>query len=335
MKSGRVGSVVTLGSVVGAGTAGVLVSVLASAQPQKGGWLPPLPAGSASAASSAAPKPPAAPAPASPPGYMYEEEWTPPSGGAPARAAAPQGPAGAPAYRPAAPPGYYPYPPPPPPGYPEYVYEPPPPPPPRHRAPVGSLWLGVRAGVLFPAGYLYDDGSDPYYPTGPGWGDVAGSGPLVELNLGGRLARRFLLFAAWEHASLGTGGDSYYQTAFGSQTSARTDFAGMGFRWSSSPDDVGLALELGLGYRWFRERWASGYRLNLEGFGEFRFGLGADIRVSRMVAISPMLMIAEGVFNDREFGLPGQAMQSIRSYAAAHQTVSLTLGGHFDIFGSY
>jgi hypothetical protein len=208
---------------------------------------------------------------------------------------------------------------------------------PRHRAPATSLWLGARGGVLFPSGYLYDEGTDPYYPNGPAWSDLAGSGPLFELDVGARLARRYLLFAAWEHAELGTGGDSWYQINFGSQTRARTDFAGVGFRWSSSPDDVGLALELGLGYRWFKERWGepgTEYRLSMEGFGEFRFGLGADIRVSRVVAISPMLMISEGVFNDRELGQPGQPMQPIRSYAAAHQTVTLSLGAHFDVAGS-
>jgi hypothetical protein len=72
----------------------------------------------------------------------------------------------------------------------------------------------------------------------------------------------------------------------------------------------------------------------MEGFGEFRFGIGADIRISRLLAISPMLMISEGVFNERELGMPGQSMQPIRSYSAAHQTVTLALGAHFDVLGS-
>jgi hypothetical protein len=332
MASGRLGNLVAVGAFTSAGLAGVLVSALASAQPSKGGWLPPLPAGSASAAAaaSAAKPPPGPPAAASaPPGYMYEEPWAPPAGEPSSPQASPGTAPPAPRYRQAPPPGYYPYPPPPPYGYQqEYVYEPPPPPVPQHRAPVNALWLGVRGGVLFPAGYLYDEGTDPYYAYGPGWSDVAGTGPLVELNLGGRFARRYLVFAAWEHAALGTGGDSRYQTAFGSQTSARTDFAGVGFRWSSSPDDVGLALELGLGYRWFKEKWENGYELSLEGFGEFRFGIGADIRISRLLAMSPMLMISEGVFNDRQV-----PWQTTGTYAAAHQTVTLTLGAHFDVLG--
>jgi hypothetical protein len=340
MGSGRLGRVVTASALLGAGLVGTLVSVLASAEPAKGNWLPPLPASSASAAGSVpvakAPSS-AASAGAAPPGYMYQDQWIPPSGEEPPpsspRGSPPTYPA-VPGYRRVAPPGYYPYPPPPY-GYPGYPYEPPPPPPPRHRVSNNSLWLGVRGGVLFPAGHLYDEGTDYYYyPYGLSWSDVAGSGPLFELNLGGRFARRYIVFAAWEHAVLGTGSDSNYQMLFGSQTSARTDFAGLGFRWSSNPDDVGLALELGLGYRWFKERWAGGYRLSMEGFGEFRLGLGADVRVSRALAISPMLTVSEGVFNDRNQGLPGQPMQPIRSYSAAHQTLTLTLGAHFDLLGN-
>jgi hypothetical protein len=333
MASGRIGGLVTVGALWGVGLAGVLLSALASAQPAKGTWGPQPAAGGSSSAAAPAPKPPAssaAPAGSAPPGYMYDEPWAPPGeaspdGAPPPREAAPG--------RHGPPPGYG-YPPPPPYGYPPYVYEPPPPPPPRHRAPANALWVGARAGVLFPGGYLYDAGTDPYYYYGPGWSDAAGSGPVGELDVGGRFGRRYIVFAAWEHAALGTGGDSYYQDSYGAQTSAKTDFAGVGFRWSSSPDEVGLALELGLGYRWFKERWAAGYRYNMEGFGEFRFGLGADIRASRLVSLSPMLMISEGVFNDREFGTPGQPLQSIPSYSAAHQTVTLTLGGHFDLFSS-
>jgi hypothetical protein len=338
MASGRVGNLVVVSALSGAALAGVLLSELASAETSKGGWLPPLPSASASAATAApGAKPPSAPAAAgsAPPGYMYEEPWIPPSGGESDPSStqrSPTPPSGPSAHGPAPAAANAYQPPPPPYGYPGYVYEPPPPPVPLHRAPGASLWLGLRGGILFPSGYLYDDGTDPYYPNGPSWSDVAGTGPLVELNAGARFARRYLVFAAWEHAALGTGGNSAYQTAYGSQTSARTDFAGMGFRWSSSPDDVGLALELGLGYRWFKERWANGSRLSLEGFGEFRFGVGADIRISRVLAISPMFMVSEGVFNDREIEVVGQPKPV--TYTAAHQTVTLTLGAHFDLFGS-
>jgi len=336
MASGRLCSLMTAVALLGVGSVGVLVSALASAQTSKGQWIsPPLPASSASAAGAASSAgPPSSPPPvgSSPPG-TYEERWVPPAGeGAPPSAPGlRRGPT--PGYGQAQPPGYYPYPPPPPYGYPEYVYEPPPPPEPRHRSPSSSLWLGVRGGVLFPAGHLYDEGIDPYYPYGRNWSDVASTGPLFELNLGGRFGRRYLVFVLWEHAVLGTGSDPNWQTLFGSQKSATTDFAGVGFRWSSNPDEVGLALEFGLGYRWFRERWESGYRLNMEGFGEFRFGLGADIRVSRAVTITPMLAISQGVFTDREQGFPGQPLQPIHSYGASHQTLTLTLGGHFDLLG--
>jgi hypothetical protein len=228
------------------------------------------------------------------------------------------------------------------------VYEPPPPPPTFHRAPLSSLWVGARLGALFPFGSAFDtgygyDANGYYYTTGQSWSGFASGGPSVEADVGGRIARRYIIYVFWEHAFMGTGGDptsvaalaQLGDPAIGSQSSANTDFPGVGFRWSSRPDTVGFLVDLGLGYRWFREKWDSGASMTLQGFGELRIGLGADIRVNRLMAIEPLFSLSTGQFYDRSYTTANGSERAIPSYAGAHGTVTFTLGGHFDLSPSY
>jgi hypothetical protein len=139
---------------------------------------------------------------------------------------------------------------------------------------------------------------------------------------------------------MGTGSDSSWRTGtteligFGDQKSATTDFTGVGFRWSSNPNTVGLLIDVGLGYRWFRERWTSGTKMDMGGFGEFRLGFGADVRASKLLSIAPLLSISSGSFSDRDITNVGQARRPIPSYSGSHGTVTLSVGGNFDLFGS-
>jgi hypothetical protein len=211
---------------------------------------------------------------------------------------------------------------------------------------MSALWVGGRFGALLPFGNAYDLGYDIYgYPIGERWDGLASSGLSLEGDVGARLARRYIVYGFWEHGFMGTGGDSSWNGAtgthlagvppFGEQRSATTDFTGAGFRWSSRPDAAGIVVDLGLGYRWFRESWASGASMTLKGFGEFRIGFGGDIRVNRMFSVSPLFMFSTGNFHDRKVMLPGQPEQSIASYVGTHGTVTLTIGGHFDLVSSY
>lgn len=302
-------------------------------------------AGSAQPPPATPPSGSSAPPGAAPPPYMYQQPWTPPPGGEPPRSAAPSG--TEPSPPPPSPPVYTRPPPPPyPPPYPgPYVYEPPPPPAVFHRAPLSALWVGARLGALFPFGNAYTTGYDPsgYYAFGESWSGMASGGPVVEGDLGVRVARRYIIYGFWEHGWMGTGGDPTWRTSvpyaggppFGDQTSASTDYPGLGFRWTSRPDSVGFVIDLGLGYRWFRESWSSGTSVTLKGFGEFRAGFGADIRVNRLFSISPLFMFSTGEFQDREIVVAGQTPSPIASYTGSHGTITLTLGGHFDLAASY
>jgi hypothetical protein len=215
-----------------------------------------------------------------------------------------------------------------------YVYEPPPPAP-LHRSPWTALWVGARVGAFFPFGHAYATSADPRHEFGEDWSGLATGGPSIEGDIGMRFARHFIVYGFWDHAFMGKGSDPSWRTSsptyFGDQESAFTDFTGLGFRWSSHPERTGLVLDLGLGYRWFREKWSSGAKMTLEGFGEFRFGVGADIRVARAFTLSPLFSVSSGTFNDRKLSGPDSPAQDIPSFAGSHGAVTLSLGGHFDL----
>jgi hypothetical protein len=208
-----------------------------------------------------------------------------------------------------------------------------------HRSPSNALWLGGRVGVLFPFGNAYAVPANNYFAVGEPWSGLATGGLSLEGDVGVRFSRHYIVYGFWEHGRLSQGSDSSWRTgtenvpAFGAQDSATTDFTGLGFRWSSRPDRVGVVVDLGLGYRWFRERWSTGTKMDLQGFGEFRVGVGADVRINRAFSISPMLSVSSGSFTDREITFPGQASAPIQSLSASHGTFTLTLGGHFDLGG--
>jgi hypothetical protein len=209
-----------------------------------------------------------------------------------------------------------------------------------HRAPWNSLWVGARVGALFPFGNAYATGRDSYYEYGEQWDGMASSGPLVEGDVGARFGRNFILYGFWEHAWMGKGSDSVWRVpdpgyGYGDQNSATTDYPGLGFRWSSRPNTVGVVIDVGLGYRWFRERWSSGTKIDLQGFGEFRLGLGADVRLTRIVSLTPLLTISSGSFSDRQLTIPGQGKGDIAgSSSGSHGTLTLSIGGNFDVIGS-
>ena len=214
-----------------------------------------------------------------------------------------------------------------------YVYEPPPPAPPMHRSPWNSLFLGARVGALFPFGNAYATDRDYYYEYGEEWAGLATGGPLVEADVGARFARSFIVYGFWEHAWMGKGSDPSWRAPrppdtnpnFGNQTSATTDYPGLGFRWSSRPSTVGVLIDVGLGYRWFQramELRREDGPCRLRGV---RLGLGADIRLSRLMSLTPLLSISSGAFSDRTVTLPGEGKQDIQgTYSGSHGTVTMT-----------
>jgi hypothetical protein len=272
-----------------------------------------------------APPPSSSASPATPPGrpppYYYVE---PPS----------SGPGSAPAAPASAPPRVYE---PPPPGYYAPIYEPPPPPRPHHIAPSMSLWLGARLGWFVPFGDLYGTCADAYCDAvnGTAWSDYASSGPTFELDGGMRLGRHYNVFLLWERAELGKG--SAEPNAHGGQATGDSDYYALGVRYSSDPDHVGFLTEIDIGYRRFRAAWNDGTELQLtDAPFEFRLGLGADIRLNRLLSLSPMVTIGAGAFGNAKWKLPNGQTQDVtgNDEATGHGWLTLQMGGHFDLFGS-
>ena len=215
-----------------------------------------------------------------------------------------------------------------------HIEEPPPPPVARHRAPRNAFWVGARAGWWVPFGDLWGacNGSGAGCDSMK-FGAVASSGPMMELDLGARLGRNYNVYALWERAQLGKGSgvDGY------SQIRADTDFLGLGVRLSTDPDDVGMVLDLALGARRFRAVYEDSNQLQLsQAMFESRLGVGADIRLSPLFSLSPMVTLGLGSFGKADWVTKTSISDAIpaNNDTLTHGWLTLQLGGHFDLAGS-
>jgi hypothetical protein len=214
-----------------------------------------------------------------------------------------------------------------------YVYEPPPPPPLSRRAPPRTaFWTGVRFGALLPFGSLWTDGFNGYYRQRT-FRDYAAPGPVLEIDVGARLARHYNVFAMWEHSWLGTG--SLDGSSFGGQQWGASNLYGVGVRFSTDPDGIGFLMEIGLGYRDFRAYWNDGTKLSLtDGWLDARIGLGADIRINHWLSLSPMIVLSGGSFDTARWSGPGGAGNALTPLDedGEYGTLAFQLGGHADVF---
>lgn len=216
------------------------------------------------------------------------------------------------------------------------VFEPPPPPVPRHLAPWRSLWLGVRTGWFVPFGDLWGYCNNDAYGrcvqvNATRWSQYAGSGPMLELDAGARLGRHYNVFGLWERASLAQGDG--FDEAYGGQRTGDTDFWALAVRVSSDPDELGLIVEFALGYRRARAVWHNDFELRLtDAPFEARIGIGADIRLSKIVALSPLATFGFGRFNSAQWVDSHNNSVDVLDEVDAfgHGWFTLQLGAHFD-----
>lgn len=222
------------------------------------------------------------------------------------------------------------------------IDEPPPPPVPRHIAPRMSLWLGARLGYFVPFGDIWGRCSSSGYSAcdrieGTKFSDVASSGPMVELDVGMRLGRNYMLYLGWERAQLGAADGPSPDSSYGSrQSRADSDFVAVGFRLSANPDDLGLVLDLAIGARRFRGVYEGATELQLtDAPMESRLGIGADIRINRKFSLSPMLTLGLGSFGKADWVTRDtvESAMPLGSDRLTHGWLTLQIGGHFDIAG--
>lgn len=218
--------------------------------------------------------------------------------------------------------------------------EPPPPPLPRHRSPRRSLLVGVRAGWLLTEGHLWARGL-PYANgqyccryEGEPWSRVSHPGPKLELNLGARFERFYQLFGIWEHAFL-PGGDG--SSALPEPHDTHTNFYGLGLRVNSDPDDVGLLLELALGYRDLHAQLGDGRELDSNLAFNARIGFGVGVRINHWLTLSPLLTFGGGSFSELIVSEPdGSKTDQISEFnvRANHTPIAFEIGGVFDVLSS-
>lgn len=186
-----------------------------------------------------------------------------------------------------------------------------------------ALWAGTRLGVFIPYGALYTDRS---FVTTP-FQDVATAGPVVEFDLGARLARHFVGYLYFDQAFLGRGSGEAWTTPHGGQSPPSTRALGAGMRWELNPSGFGVVADVGFAYRWFTARWADATVVRMHGPGDVRLGIGASWRATKHVTLAPMATAFSGVFSNRY--LDGQELgESASAYAA----IALTLSGHLDLY---
>lgn len=228
---------------------------------------------------------------------------------------------------------------------PPYGYVPPPPGPMSMsvvdyvHAPRYSLWLGGRLGLLGYWGGMYVNPNGYTETTG----NFVTNGLAAEVDVGARLARRYIPYLALEVGVVGPG-HRFDQTS----TTAGTSFIGAGLRLlAGDVDNVSFASELSFGFRRLQVSNDMG-TWSATAFEFLRLGLGADIRLTSHFTLSPMLTISGGTFSDTSGSIgfgpnQGDGATGTPDYVNHGQVPSgnqtnyasfvLGCGAHFDLFG--
>ena len=198
-----------------------------------------------------------------------------------------------------------------------------------------SLYTGARLNFTGWAGGFFVNELGERETTG----NFAGVGPSFQLDVGARVARRYIPFLFFEQ--------SFYRQGHrfdGSDASSSGQFYGLGFRFASVGEytDVGFLSELAVGMRSVRvseqpERTMSGTRV-------LRLGLGARSASRRCSPSRPgddrgrLAQDASGTITYSAAGSgdgitqPRFQDRTIRD-GATYVHLGVGIGGHFDIFG--
>lgn len=211
-------------------------------------------------------------------------------------------------------------------------------------APAYSLWLGGGLGLLVYSGGLFV--SDPQPAPGSSGiettADFVRPGLAVQVDVGARLAHRYIPYVTLELGFVGAG-----RRFDGTPTSASTSFIGTGFRYlAGDANSVSFVGDISFGFRKFQVSNATG-TWSASGFEIFRLGFGAEIRLSTRVTLSPMLTLSGGALTDTsgniQFAPKQPDMQTQPLFngnapipGASQQSyfaIVLGCGVHFDLFG--
>ena len=215
-----------------------------------------------------------------------------------------------------------------------------PPPVEEEHAPKYSLWAGLRASAMAFGFSFYENENHESETTG----NFITNGFAPQIDVGARLSYRFLPYLFWEHGFVGAG-----HRFDGTGARAATEFYGLGFRYiSGNIDSVAFLTDLSIGKRVVRVS-NGDQEYEMSGLELFRLGLGAEIRVKTLFALTPLASISSGALNSSDgyidfacvtkgpcadgrrhpTAVNGQDIDTSRAYLV----LSLGLGIHFDVFG--
>ncbi|MGH7272192.1 MAG: hypothetical protein ACREJ3_17315, partial [Polyangiaceae bacterium] len=207
-------------------------------------------------------------------------------------------------------------------------------------APEVSLWLGGSLGFMAYGGALYVN--DVNTGAGETTGNFIRPGAALQLDVGARLAQRYIPYLTLELGLVGPG-----RRFDGTGASAHTSFLGVGFRYlAGDVDSVSFLSDLSFGFRSFDVSNRSG-TWDAVGFELFRLGLGAAVRISDEFTLSPMITLSTGVLTDTSgniaFGPNQGDGQTGPLFAgdgtipgigqASYYGIVIGCGGHVDLLG--
>jgi hypothetical protein len=208
-------------------------------------------------------------------------------------------------------------------------------------APRYALWVGGRLGLLAYGGGVFAD-PPPNYNTET-TGNFVTNGAALEVDVGARIERRYIPYVVLELGFLGAG-----HRFEGTPASAGTSFVGAGVRLlAGDVDNVSFASELSFGFRKLQvSRSDKGETWSGTGFEFLRLGLGAEIRLSTRLTLTPMLTVSGGTLTDTSgqityapnqgdglTGTPLSPGQIPNTRQATYEAFTVGCGAHFDLIG--
>jgi hypothetical protein len=209
-------------------------------------------------------------------------------------------------------------------------------------APRYALWIGGRLGVLAYGGGMFAERATGNTET---TGNFVTPGAAIEVDVGARIERRYIPYLALELGLVGPG-HRFDQTP----ASAGTSFAGIGIRYlSGDVHNVSFASELSFGFRKMQvSRSDTNETWSATAFEFLRLGLGAEIRLSTRLTLTPMASLSLGTLTDTSgsityaphqgdglTGTPGYLNQGQIPGDAqrTYEAFVLGCGAYFDLFG--
>lgn len=207
-------------------------------------------------------------------------------------------------------------------------------------APKYSLWAGARLSALvYGFSFYTNERGDPETT-----GNFVKNGVAPQIDVGARISYRYIPYVYYERGLMGAG-----HRFEGTDTTAATEFYGIGFRYlSGDVNSVAFLTDLSIGKRVIRlSNGSQSYQMS--GLEFFRLGLGAEIRIKTLFALTPLFSISSGALNDSEGSInfncvtrggcgdglsrPTYTNGKVIDSSKAYVVLTLGMGIHFDIFG--